>query len=821
MEYPIWHLTALGGGFWIALIATVHVFVAQFAVGGGLFLVVSERQAYKSGSEELLEYVRKHSKFFLLLTMVFGGVTGVAIWFIISLLSPQGTLTLIRQFVFAWASEWVCFAGEIVALLVYFYSWKKMDRRDHMRVGWLYFAFAWMSLFLVNGIIAFMLTPGGWLESGSFWQGFFNDTFWPSLLFRTFICIMLAGLFGYVTSTWIKDTKIRCSMVRLCSLWTLVGFLFMLPCGWWYIKALPAAQSELMFDQSHRIHYFMQWFQYLAPVVFIGGLIMSFCMPRKVKLSGAVLLLILALGLTGSFEFIREAGRKPFVIWGYMYSNSVLVDKAAEMQGNSFFKHAKWAPEDLRQITDKNRMDAGRWLFQMQCASCHSIGGPLNDIKKRTSKYSPAGMDAFLSGMGKLSRYMPPFFGDKSERMALADYITEELNGYNHASPQGITQKDNAVQKAADGEYVLLAWPLQGMSIVSNDGMIQFASSQGNQLRAQLILKGDSPEVITDDVSLVCRVKGSANEYKMVAGDGYFESELIIYKSTTADGYDPLPVAEVEARDSDGKVIASTVTDVPATSRMNCYNCHGGKSFSETGGLADSTAMDILRTHDRDNRTDFCSLVEKGEQVKCSSCHNGKSQLGVSAALHGFHAVYLSGRSNDACTMCHPPESMRGFHTSVGLECVNCHGYIEDQAIALLKGEASVHSSGRFLKLLATSSDFNSAEEINPRQAWKQEPDCLTCHEDFSDPIAFSAFNVWNGDKAELYSNRKGDMSAIMCAACHDAPHAVFPSENELDNMGAIRLMGEAKPVGSGGTCTVCHENEMEYPAHHPGMGLE
>lgn len=821
MEYPVWHLAAFGGGFWIALIATVHVFVAQFAVGGGLFLVVSEKQAYRTGSSELLEYVKKHSKFFLLLTMVFGAVTGVAIWFTIALLSPQGTLTLIRQFVFAWASEWVCFACEIAALLVYFYSWKKMSREDHLKIGWLYFIFAWLSLFLVNGIIAFMLTPGGWLESGNFWEGFFNPTFWPSLFFRTFLSVMLAGLFGFVTSTWIKDDKIRCSMVRLCSIWALVGFILMLPAGWWYVEALPAAQTELMFQKSHRIHYFMQWFQYLAPVVFAGGLIMAICMPRRVKLPAALLLLIISLGLTGSFEFVREAGRKPFVIWGYMYSNSVLVDQADKVQGASFFKQAKWVPDNLRKINDENRMEAGKWLYQMQCSSCHSIGGPLNDIKTRTSKYTTAGMDAFLSGMGRLGRYMPPFFGDSEERSALAEYISVGLNDRKPIKTDEIAVSDTDSSDFSSEEFVLLAWPRQGLRIMADDGNLGHITTPGNLVRAQLIARGELPEVVLDDIVITCRLRGTGEKFLLSVQDGYFESAAIPVKPYTEDGYDPLPVADIEARRPDGKLIAKTSIAIPVSTRLSCNNCHGGGwAVPGQGGVADSTAMDILRTHDRDNGTNLVFRAGEGSSIDCASCHNGDAHLEISAALHGFHAVYLSGRGNDACMMCHPPESLRGFHNSVGLECVNCHGYMEDHSIALLKGNADNPESEKLMKLI-TPSDYDSAAKINPRKAWEQEPDCLTCHEGFSMPMAFSAFNVWNEDRAGLFSNRKGDMGAIMCAACHNAPHAIFPAMDEKDNMRAVQFMGEAQTIGAAGTCTVCHEYEMQYPAHHPGMGLE
>ena len=169
MNYPIWNLTNTGGGLLIAIIAIVHVLVSHLAVGGGLFLVLTERKAVKTNDTGLLAYVKSHTKFFLLLTMVFGGITGVGIWFIISLVHPAATSTLIHNFVFGWAIEWVFFIGEIVALLIYHYRFGKMNSRDHMRVGWLYFIFAWLSLFIINGILGFMLTPGKWLETGNMW----------------------------------------------------------------------------------------------------------------------------------------------------------------------------------------------------------------------------------------------------------------------------------------------------------------------------------------------------------------------------------------------------------------------------------------------------------------------------------------------------------------------------------------------------------------------------------------------------------------------------------------------------------------------------
>ena len=63
MNYPIWDQDA--SGLVIAFIAVFHVFIAHFAVGGGLFLVLAERKARRERDQVLLDYVRRHSRFFL------------------------------------------------------------------------------------------------------------------------------------------------------------------------------------------------------------------------------------------------------------------------------------------------------------------------------------------------------------------------------------------------------------------------------------------------------------------------------------------------------------------------------------------------------------------------------------------------------------------------------------------------------------------------------------------------------------------------------------------------------------------------------------
>ena len=113
MNYPFWNIPYLGSGWVIGIIAIFHVMISQFAVGGGLYLPMAERKALRMPEgpvrDAWLKQLVNHSKFFLLITGVYGTISGVGIWFAIGLTQPEATSTLIHNFVFGWAIEWVFF----------------------------------------------------------------------------------------------------------------------------------------------------------------------------------------------------------------------------------------------------------------------------------------------------------------------------------------------------------------------------------------------------------------------------------------------------------------------------------------------------------------------------------------------------------------------------------------------------------------------------------------------------------------------------------------------------------------------------------------
>jgi len=415
MIYPFWDVP-FGYGILMAVIAVLHVFVSHFAIGGGLYLVVTERRAVKAGDTATLEFLQKLSKFFVLVTLVFGALSGVGIWFIIGLLNPSATEALIHNFVWGWAIEWTFFVVEIAAAIIYYYTWKRLASREHMIVGWIYFIAAWLSLVVINGIVAFMLTPGKWLQTGNFWDGFFNPTYWPSLVLRTGVCVMLAGLYALLVAARYETSDFKKRIVRYSVLWGVIGFIIALViANPWYFSIILAT----IFAKQQP---FMSTPVYAAAVehflgfAIIASLVLAWLIARRWNTVLAIILMALGLAWFGAFEMFRESIRKPYVVTGYIYGNGAQVAKAAQYQKDGLLSQFQYKTGD-----------DGADLFRHACRTCHTWTGykPLKPAFDGTDK-------AFIAGIIRsahlLKGNMPPFLGTPAEADKIASYLDAHID---------------------------------------------------------------------------------------------------------------------------------------------------------------------------------------------------------------------------------------------------------------------------------------------------------------------------------------------------------------------------------------------------------
>ena len=479
MNYPFWDI-GMGYGVLMGAVAVLHVFISHFAIGGGLYLVVTERSARRANDAARLEYLERLSKFFILVTLVAGALTGVWIWFVIGLLSPAGTEVLIHNFVWGWAIEWTFFVVEIASAILYFFGWNRMSPKDHMIIGWIYFAAAWLSLVVINGILTFMLTPGKWLATGGFWDGFFNPTYWPSLVLRTGIAIMLAGLYSLVVVVRCEPGESKTALVRYNALWGLAGLAIALASLSWYYRAIPAAITSAALQ-------IMPWpvrslnHSYRAALA-VGVLLVVFglLVPKRWGRTTALLCMVGGLAWVSGFEIFREAVRKPYIIYGYMYGNGVELGRTAEYRGGGY----------LSKIVYRTG-DDGADLFRHACRSCHTLAG-YKALKPYFDGTDRDFIAAIIKSAHLLKGNMPPFLGSPEEAARIADYLSARMDKRPLAEIYGL-QGAALGRKVFDvrcGKCHEMGGPhdktpsLAGLSVQDYDNMLDMAADLGEGMPA-------------------------------------------------------------------------------------------------------------------------------------------------------------------------------------------------------------------------------------------------------------------------------------------------------------------------------------------------
>jgi mono/diheme cytochrome c family protein len=412
---------------------------------------MAERKAMRMPEGQLrtewLAQLASYSKFFLILTGVFGTISGVGIWFAIGLTHPEATSTLIHNFVFGWAMEWVFFIVELTTIAVYYYTWDRIDPKLHLTVGWVYAVASAFTLIIINGILTFMLTPGDtWLavagtghEASKFWYAFFNPTYWPSLFLRACVCCSLAGIWALITASRIdgdKQPELKTSLVQWSVKWLVPSFVatpFLLI---WYLWMVPASQQALLtlgidtigsgtFSIITRIALLI----IVTSATIVGvAYFLAYRNPIDFNLSHAMAVLLLALIATGAGEYAREMLRKPYVIGNWMYSNGVRVPYVARINQEGYLAHTNWVWND-----SASSYSRGEAIFRGECGSCHTLAG-YRSLKTLFAGRDRANIGSFITMLhdykpdSPYRRFMPPMVGTKQDVDDLTGYLNAQVN---------------------------------------------------------------------------------------------------------------------------------------------------------------------------------------------------------------------------------------------------------------------------------------------------------------------------------------------------------------------------------------------------------
>lgn len=443
MDFPIFHLDFMNDRVLIAIIAIVHVLINHaLAVGFIPLVTYMEWLGFKNNDERWDKLAHKIMFVGFIVTTTLGAMTGVGIWLSSSLINPYSIGSLIRVFFFAWFTEWIVFVIEVVLVMVYFLSWKKSTQSfeakgRHIQFGVYLSIASWLTMAIIVAILGFMMDSGNWLTNHTLLKGFTNPIYLPQLAFRTPLAMIMAGTVALLLTIIFtkRGEEIRYMAIRFISKWILFWTPFLVGASLWYYNVIPTLMIGNM-AVAVGTQDFQSWYALLskfilgAVVVMLLVSIMGWWRPKQLPALAYIIPVLVMFGFAGMFERIREFIRKPYVIGGYMYSNGIRVEDYPLLKQEGILKFATYVKH--REVTDQNRVEAGKDVFMIACSRCHTTSGVNSIVSVFDRMYGGKGepfnadaMSAYIKNMHNARYFMPPFPGNDKELDALVAYVSK------------------------------------------------------------------------------------------------------------------------------------------------------------------------------------------------------------------------------------------------------------------------------------------------------------------------------------------------------------------------------------------------------------
>ncbi len=424
--YPIHDHGPVMKGMIIGGLGIFHVFLAQFAIGGGFVMCylqwLAGRGRLGEGGRQFLD---GYFKALVLVSFVLGALTGVGMWFTTIQVSPRTIGLMVDTFHWVWAVEWCFFSLEIAAGYAFYRYGARMSDPVRLKLLGLYSVAAWFSLFWINGILSWQLTPGDWIATGSVWAGFFNPSFFPSLIFRTLVCMALGALAAtvVVNAMDIAPEPRRALIARVAHL--LIPMALMPFVGAWFMAVIPDDSRQWVLGGSAVMTNFL--IIAVGASVLIGAYALLGILWRRmtINIATASLLCALAFGATAGGEFVREGVRKPFTVRQALYSNAITPDELDALRARGSVTDDPYPLRDADRLPNP-QVALGARVYRFQCAVCHTHQGA-NGITHLVGTWSTDQKRLNIANLQHTKAFMPPFAGNAAELEALVQF-TEWLS---------------------------------------------------------------------------------------------------------------------------------------------------------------------------------------------------------------------------------------------------------------------------------------------------------------------------------------------------------------------------------------------------------
>ncbi|MBK9032703.1 MAG: cytochrome ubiquinol oxidase subunit I [Myxococcales bacterium] len=413
-------------GMVIGAVGIVHVFLAQFAIGGGMLLTYLQWRAGR-GDELARTFIRSFFKYLVLVSFVAGALTGVAMWFTTIQVGARTIGLMIDEFHWLWATEWVFFFVEVVAGYTFLRVGDRLSDPLRLRLLGLYTFAAVGSLFWINGILAWQLTPGAWVRTHDLWAGFWNPSFWPSLGYRLAVSATLAALAGVLVVGTLDVTRAQRHHLVTAIARLMLPMVAMPVFGVWFLAVIPADSRRWLTGGSVAMSMFLAMAAGATALIgayAVGGLVWKHLYASSAT---AALLLALAFVATAAGEFVREGARKPYTVRGVLYSNSIAPDEVARLRRVGSVVDDPYPLRDAARFPNP-QLALGAKVYRAQCSACHTLHGA-NALVDLVTNWSLDQRRLNIAQLQRTKGFMPPFAGTAVELEALVQLLGWEEDG--------------------------------------------------------------------------------------------------------------------------------------------------------------------------------------------------------------------------------------------------------------------------------------------------------------------------------------------------------------------------------------------------------
>ena len=162
--------------------------------------------------------------------------------------------------------------------------------------------------------------------------------------------------------------------------------------------------------------------------------------PKWLTPGFAILFFGLGLAATGTGEFIREAVRKPYIVYGRVLGNQIRPEAIPELRKTGYLNGGVWTnayikdkfPEVMadEKIDDskllsmpvEKRREVGRTIFQYHCNDCHAVEG-YSAVAQLARGWDRDLIYYTVKHLDRVHFFMPPWSGTDAEAEVLTDYI--------------------------------------------------------------------------------------------------------------------------------------------------------------------------------------------------------------------------------------------------------------------------------------------------------------------------------------------------------------------------------------------------------------